>query len=59
MSALPPKADIRWSVRHVRFVPKAENDHRIMLLHETPHLFPSIDRLSAFRKTAKVWFDLT
>ena len=24
MSALPPKADIRWRVRHVRFVPIAD-----------------------------------
>src|SRR6516225_4242927 len=24
MSALPPKADIRWRVRHVRYVPKAD-----------------------------------
>jgi len=24
MSALPPKADIRWSVSHVRYVPKAD-----------------------------------
>jgi len=53
MSALPPKADIRWSVRHVRFVPKAENDHRIMVLHETPHLFPSFRSLERFSENCK------
>jgi hypothetical protein len=25
MSALPPKADISWTSRHVRYVPEADN----------------------------------
>jgi hypothetical protein len=33
MSALPPKADIRWSVSHVRYVPKADITHFIRLPH--------------------------
>jgi len=47
MSGLPPKADINWTFRDVRFVPKAE----VAVIR-----ISGIDNLNAVPLLKKVWF---